>query len=198
MSPGKHHRVHAAGINKKREKRSKYSVTKEGKRNRRKRKETKFRNEAASEIREGPTYESNIALADAPSEEDIIMIPAPIVAPDATKGAGTILVSKQKESHEVIFDLETTGRGHDAEIIQIAAKAGNETFSAYITPCQHYIPSHITDLTGISMRDRNMFHKGKKVKVFQQKMPSQGLWTSCHKIPFLLGTTPIYLTRLYC
>ena len=97
------------------------------------------------------------------------MVTSPTVAPDATKGASIFLVSRQKESCEVIFFyLETTRRGH-GEILPIAAKTGNETCWAYVTPTHNFIPSHITDLTGISMRDRNMFHKGKKSYKFINK-----------------------------
>ena len=89
--------------------------------------------------------------------EDINMIPAPTSKPDSVQ------INQESDITKVVFDLETTGRGFKPEVIQIATKYGDEQFSAYLSPKKHFIPSCITDLTGISMRDGNMFFKGEKV-----------------------------------
>ena len=54
--------------------------------------------------------------------------------------------------------------GFKPDIIQIAAKHGDKTFSEYVIPSSGFISNRITDLTGISMRDGNMFSKGERVE----------------------------------
>ena len=160
LSPGKYLQSYGATINSKRKTKYKRSISKEGKRNRLRRKELKFQHEASHELREGQTYSSGIALADT-QEDDITVIPAPIVEP------ASAVITRDLETNEVVFDLETTGRCMKPDIIQIAAKHESETFSAYVLPTQHFIPSCITDITGISFRDGNMFFKGEKVDGIQ-------------------------------
>ena len=62
FSPGKYTKKYGASIDMKRRKKYQRAMTKEGKRRRRQRKELKFSKEASCEIREGPTYATNIAL----------------------------------------------------------------------------------------------------------------------------------------
>lgn len=49
------------------------------------------------------------------------------------------------------------------DIIQIAAQYDDVTFCRYVVPERGYIPRFITDLTGISFKDGNMFSNGVKV-----------------------------------
>ena len=154
LSPGKFLQSYGTNINSKRKKTYERCMTKTGKRNRRLRKEMKFQHEAGREVREGPTYATGVALQEN-QEEDLETIPSATTEP--------IITTVEKNATEIVFDLETTGRGVKPDIIQIAAKNGDDIFSVYVRPSQGYIPQNITDLTGISMRDNNMFSKGERV-----------------------------------
>ncbi|EFN63985.1 hypothetical protein EAG_09598 [Camponotus floridanus] len=52
----------------------------------------------------------------------------------------------------IIFDLETTGFGPNAEIIQIAAKYHNQEFNVYIFP-SNSIPTIVSNITNLSIED---------------------------------------------
>ena len=75
--------------------------------------------DTAIQLREGPTYESNIAT-NLP-EEDLQFIP------------GKPCVSGESEDSFVTFDLETTSLDtKTCDIIQISAICGEDTFDKYI------------------------------------------------------------------
>ena len=154
LSPGKYATEYGSQVDSRRKKSYERSMSKAGKRNRLLRKELKYQHEAAREVREGPTYATSIALED--TQEDLEAIPSATIEPDMTP--------VEQDTVEIVFDLETTGRGIKPDLIQIAVKNKDEMFNVYVRPCQGYIPANITDITGISMKDNNMFYKGEKVE----------------------------------
>jgi DNA polymerase III alpha subunit (gram-positive type) len=100
-----------------------------------------------------------VALTDTCEEDTEIIPPA-----ETEPAADPQNFDQAEEITEVIFDLETTGRGFKPQIIQIAAKHGEASFCQYVAPPDGFIPAHITDLTGIYIRDQNMFAKGERVE----------------------------------
>ena len=62
----------------------------------------------------------------------------------------------------VFFDLETTGFGKSAGILQIAAKINNKEFSTYINPTQN-IPVEATQVHGLENRRGELFRNGNKL-----------------------------------
>ena len=108
--------------------------------------------EAAREVREGPTYQTNVAIGE---DENLEAIPTATRAPSITP--------VERYVEEVFFDLETTGLGMKPNIIQIAAKTNCGDFEAYVKPLQGFIPKLITNKTGISIKDDNMFYNHEKV-----------------------------------
>ncbi|XP_015112451.1 uncharacterized protein LOC107038083 [Diachasma alloeum] len=62
----------------------------------------------------------------------------------------------------VFFDLEATGLSVTDEITQIAAKCGDASHNQYVIPEQP-IPKAITNMTGISMINKQMYYNGNPV-----------------------------------
>ena len=85
----------------------------------------------------------------------------------------------------MFFDLETTGFAGDAEIVQLAAKAGHKEFSANVLPVG-LIASSASAVTRITIGCRN----GKRVLMKDAGiMDSHSLESCirCNSISFLVG-----------
>ncbi|XP_070570122.1 uncharacterized protein [Ptychodera flava] len=127
LSPSRTCQMYGAKLDKKVQEVNDRVKTKEGKLKRLQQKEKRAQKIAATEVREGSTYEKDIGLSMS-SEKSRVEIPEPVVAPE--------LVSLPSGSYTpVIFDIETTSAYSTAEITQIAAVSGDSQFSQYI--CQH-------------------------------------------------------------
>jgi DNA polymerase III epsilon subunit-like protein len=100
------------------------------------------------EAAEGVTYESNVALLSDPGIDDV---EPGVGVLDQSLGEGDSLI--------VFFDLETTGLGADADILQLAAKNKNLTFSTYIKS-KKLIPKTATDIHGITISGGDVFKHG--------------------------------------
>ncbi|XP_046408211.1 uncharacterized protein LOC124172766 [Ischnura elegans] len=96
------------------------------------------------EAREGETYRSGMGMDG-----------------DATLISPQVLVPVTREYSLIIFDVETTGLCNSSEIIQVGAVGASE-FSVYIKPSGP-IPERISELTGLSVRDGEMWRGGKKL-----------------------------------
>lgn len=108
---------------------------------------------AAREIREGPTYCSEIALQ---TPSGIGEIPPPLSKPSFQP------IENLGIYQHVYFDLETTGLARSSHITQIAAVCGSDRFSQYILP-KIPITDKATEVTGLRVMDGKMFHDDKEV-----------------------------------
>nr|XP_058969894.1 uncharacterized protein LOC131796334 [Pocillopora verrucosa] len=83
-----------------------------------------------------------------------------IPAPPAASKMEKVLLSK--DHHQIIFDLETSGRGNDAEILQIAATDGKDDFSIYVKPC-HVISAEASAVNKLTFQRGMLFYDGKPI-----------------------------------
>nr|XP_022319171.1 uncharacterized protein LOC111121963 [Crassostrea virginica] len=125
LSPGKHTAIHVQRMNKKREN---DSVRQKGvafKRRRLELKNAKSTQVFTSEIKEGTMYQSGVDL----SNDDITSfeeIPDHVSIPNSTS---LVTVDPTPNCSFLYFDLETTGFGPDADIVQLACVCGEESFN---------------------------------------------------------------------
>lgn len=129
------------------------SISKEAKRKRLHLKAERKQMTAAREIREGPTYCSEIALQ---TPTGIGEIPPPLSKPSFQP------IENLGIYQHVYFDLETTGLARSSHITQIAAVCGSDRFSQYILP-KIPITDKATEVTGLRVMDGKMFHGDKEV-----------------------------------
>lgn len=120
------------------------------------------------ENREGTQYQSKVGLqvefetvnsGTCPLQEDLsgsdgIHYPNPMV--DFTPYVSTEGICI------IFFDLETTGFGKSAGILQIAASITNSEFSLYVNPTQR-VPVEATNVHGLENRNGELFRNGTKV-----------------------------------
>ncbi|PFX31474.1 Maternal protein exuperantia [Stylophora pistillata] len=71
-------------------------------------------------------------------------------------------VSLTKDYHQIMFDWETSGRGNDAEILQIAATDGKDEFSIYIKPSNVISPEAST-VNKLTFQRGILFYDGKPI-----------------------------------
>ncbi|XP_022806187.1 uncharacterized protein LOC111343304 [Stylophora pistillata] len=71
-------------------------------------------------------------------------------------------VSLTKDYHQIIFDLETSGRGNDAEILQIAATDGKDEFSIHMNPC-NVISPEASAVNKLTFQRGILFYDGKPI-----------------------------------
>lgn len=124
----------------------------QGKRKRLVKKIKKSCKEATNEVHEGVTF-SKYAELDHDKEQE---------PTKTTEIPQRLTLPREKSYTYVTFDIETTGRGRDCEILQIAA---GEDFNVYVHPrCN--ITEQASLVNGIQYnRDTNtMFHKGSEVR----------------------------------
>ncbi|XP_071578903.1 uncharacterized protein [Temnothorax nylanderi] len=68
----------------------------------------------------------------------------------------------REDSPQVIVDIETTGLASTADIVQIAAKCGDQEFARYMLPSQS-INCHAAEKTGLSVVGGELHHYSKVV-----------------------------------
>lgn len=119
-------------------------------------KNRRVKSNAVKELREGDSYGSSVELM---IHQDINEIPYPRVPP---KDVGI-----KSASIPVYFDLETTGLGRNSHITQMAAVCGENQWQCFVKP-KVPISTSASDVTGITMRGSQMFHRGKPP--FQQSV----------------------------
>ena len=116
----------------------------------------KFRqSEESRTVREGVTYKSGVDLETTPTETQANSIPPP---PTVDHSASRIF-----------FDLETTGLGRDADIVQISAVCKDKVYNRYVLPNKN-ISSGASAATGITYDRLNgvLLHKGQPVPAVTQ------------------------------
>uniref|UniRef100_A0A8W8JFW7 Exonuclease domain-containing protein n=1 Tax=Magallana gigas TaxID=29159 RepID=A0A8W8JFW7_MAGGI len=153
ISPGTYTRRLAALKDRINRRKKAMSITKEAKRKRLHLKAERKQMTAAREIREGPTYCSEIALQ---TPTGIGEIPPPLSKPSFQP------IENLGIYQHVYFDLETTGLARSSHITQIAAVCGSDRFSQYILP-KIPITDKATEVTGLRVMDGKMFHGDKEV-----------------------------------
>lgn len=153
ISPGTYTRRLAALKDRINRRKKAMSITKEAKRKRLHLKAERKQMTAAREIREGPTYCSEIALQ---TPTGIGEIPTPLSKPSFQP------IENLGIYQHVYFDLETTGLARSSHITQIAAVCGSDRFSQYILP-KIPITDKATEVTGLRVIDGKMFHDDKEV-----------------------------------
>ena len=126
----------------------------------------------ASSLREGETYHTDVDLQP--------------TAPDTTEIPAAAVVDGNEET--VFFDLESTGLGRDADIVQIAAVSGDRKFSAYVIP-QKRMSIEASRVTQIEVRGSKMYHHGKEVETVSLKDALMGFKSFLEglKYPLLVG-----------
>lgn len=105
------------------------------------------------ENREGQQYSSGMGFDGHDAAQEIS---APPAASKIEK------VSLTKDYHQIIFELETSGRGNDAEILQIAATDGNDEFSIYIKP-RNVLSPEASAVNKLTFQRAILFYDGKPI-----------------------------------
>ncbi len=155
LSPGKFYSQSAEKIEKKRKRDlcNKNSLT--SKRRRLNLTQNKSIHQLTNEMKEGKTYETSIGLQNS-QEDDVRVIPDIVCEP---------LYQPVDCTHQtyifVFFDLETS-LSKDCEILQLSACYSTQMFNYYVMP-QNNVCQTITELTGISISDGQMYQHGQKV-----------------------------------
>jgi DNA polymerase III epsilon subunit-like protein len=156
LTPGEHTRVHRDRLKIKRDYATKRSLQPSSKRRRLFAKRDRDRKLIAAETREGDTYRSGMAM-DAQSFQDNEIISldlaAKVIEPD---------------SEIIFFDLETTGFGKNAEVVEIAACSARGNFSAYIMPDKR-IPEKVSEVTKLTVVNNRLTHNGIPVVCTQRE-----------------------------
>ena len=137
LSPSKHSQEHGERLDTLRFQKSRRQAKREVKRRRLELKDARSQKLGATELREGVHYQTECALS---GNVDSAEISAPVSLEHYQISPDTKLV---------VWDLETTGLGTDAEIVQLAAASGDEKFAMYILPSS-YISPRATEVTGLS------------------------------------------------
>lgn len=159
LSPGTHTKKYSEIMDQRKEKNSKRFSTPTFKKRRLFLKQAKTKLRKKSESSEGVTYESNIDLLD---------------------GLGASLeisdIDSTLEPIIVYYDLETGGFAKTADILQIAAKCENRTFSVYVQPTQK-IDTKASEVHGIRLESGNLYLHGKQLKAVSLSTALQQFYT---------------------
>ncbi|KAJ8666773.1 hypothetical protein QAD02_008435 [Eretmocerus hayati] len=127
---------------------------------------------------EGCTYQSNIGFESAGG--------ALITQDDSTENCEDLVASLKSLSNTdcllVCFDLETTGRSNDSEILQIAAIFGNCVFSVYITPTKN-VDDAAYKINLLTAFDDRLFYKGNEVMTLSLESAPTAFYTFLKQIP---------------
>ncbi|XP_070573930.1 uncharacterized protein [Ptychodera flava] len=154
LSPSRTCQIYGAKLDRKTQKVNDRAKTKKGKLERLQRKEKRAQKTAATEVREGSTYEKGVGLSMS-SEQCRNEILEPVLPPDS--------VSLSEGSYTpVVFDIETTSAYSTAEITQIAAVSGDDQFSQYILPKQP-ICRIASEKTRLTVKSGKLCYEGKPV-----------------------------------
>lgn len=106
---------------------------------------------------EGPTYESGMGLLNQSATSDTI-------EPLQEHQDNNNEISMANEPSKIIFfDLETTGFGSTAGILQIAAGCNGSYFNKYVTPTTVINPK-ASEVHGVTSNCGELFYHGKRVE----------------------------------
>jgi DNA polymerase III alpha subunit (gram-positive type) len=95
--------------------------------------------------------------------------PKQYIPPPLKKSVPNVNAEVLKKCALVFFDVETTGLAVGrAEIIQMSAKHGEQTFNCFVKP-KRAIKKETSDLTGITMTRGRMYHNGLAVNSMNSK-----------------------------
>ncbi|XP_024869217.1 uncharacterized protein LOC112452964, partial [Temnothorax curvispinosus] len=111
------------------------------------------------ENREGITYQSNISF-------DSV---------DNMKCIEESTILSVENCKLVCFDLETSGRRKDADVLQIAAKVDENIFSIYIEPTQT-IDNEASQVNGLENIDGELFLNGEKLLTVSMREALQAFY----------------------
>ncbi|XP_052799250.1 uncharacterized protein LOC128230849 [Mya arenaria] len=139
LTPQKHTEMYSKKMNEERKRQKMYKSSINAKRRRLELKFERSTKAKIDEIKEGTSYESFCGFDS--SDLDILDIPDMI-----TKATDDL---EKKNINIVLFDLETTCLGKNAEILQLAAKSDDTSFSCYFLPDGDIDPkaSNVNSLT---------------------------------------------------
>ncbi|XP_052791730.1 uncharacterized protein LOC128225872 [Mya arenaria] len=139
LTPQKHTEMYSKKMDEERKRQKMYKSSINAKRRRLELKFERSTKAKSDEIKEGTSYESFCGFDS--SDLDILDIPDMI-----TKATDDM---EKKNINIVLFDLETTCLGKNAEILQLAAKSDDTSFSCYFLPDGDIDPkaSNVNSLT---------------------------------------------------
>lgn len=152
LSPGKFTLTASARLNKKRLMEKSKEVTRKYKRRRLDLKSARTLKSTVSSVQEGETYQTDVDLLTS--------------APDIQEIPPQVIIDGKETT--VFFDLETTGFGTNADIVQIAAVSGDRSYSAYVIPKKR-MSVQASQVTKIEVRGSKLFHHGQEVSVVTLK-----------------------------
>lgn len=155
VSPGKHTASFAARIDRRRKLRTMRAKLPSTKRRRNLLVEMKEVLRRSTEKSEGIQYQSNCGM-DMHTESPTSIDPQLL----ADKLPDIIILSEN--CNVVYFDLKTRGFSRTSEILQIAAKFGENTFSVYLNPSRS-IDSEASEVTGLKNITGILYLHGKRV-----------------------------------
>ncbi|XP_077999429.1 uncharacterized protein LOC144452249 [Glandiceps talaboti] len=153
LSPSRSCEIYGSMLDRKTKKVTEKKRTKEGKLQRIKHKEKRAKRIAATEVREGVTYQQDIGLSESYQNEEI---PEPIKPP-------TQVPIDLGQYTPVIFDIETTSAYSTAEITQLSARYDQHQFEEYILPRQP-ISQIASEKTHLTIVGGKLCYKGQPVQ----------------------------------
>ncbi|KAL5012907.1 hypothetical protein ScPMuIL_011458 [Solemya velum] len=159
LSPGIVYKENAVRKDTERKRQLAYTNNREVKKRKIENKLKKRNSNCAKEVREGITYKSSVATT---HHADIVEIPS-AVSISAVENVADCLYQK------VFCDIETTSLQQDADIIQISAICGTDSFDQYITPTKSVSPGAAA-VTGLTSQGGVLFYHGTPVPT----LPLQG------------------------
>ncbi|XP_070546713.1 DNA polymerase III PolC-type-like [Ptychodera flava] len=168
LSPGAFTASYAIKLDEQQKRQHEIQSTRQFKRRRLESKGKRNSKMASQEVREGETYKSSVDLA-VREEQDTLEIPPPITTPTLES------VPVENIEHVVLFDVETSGLGDDAEILQLSANTLNNSkhFDCYVLPENTYVSRQASQITGLSIVDKNgeciLLYNGKQVDTLSQR-----------------------------
>ena len=122
-------------------------ITRQYKRRRLELKSAKYKQATVSAVREGDTYRTDVDLqVSTPDTDEIPSVP----------------IINENECI-VFFDLETTGRETQADIVQIAAISGDKKYNAYVIP-RKQMSVEARQINKIEVRGSQLYCAGKRVE----------------------------------
>ncbi|XP_070579722.1 DNA polymerase III PolC-type-like isoform X1 [Ptychodera flava] len=155
LSPSRSCQIYGRMLDKKTVNMTEQTKSKIGKLKRIKQREKRANKISATEVREGATYQKDIALS-AQAEHQTEEIPEPVLCPKLNPVSCG-------EYTPVIFDIETTSAYSTAEIIQLSAVSGEQQFEGYILPNQP-ICRIASEKTHLTVENGKLCYKGKAVQ----------------------------------
>ncbi|WAR27259.1 hypothetical protein MAR_012963, partial [Mya arenaria] len=139
LTPQKHTEMYSKKMDEERKRQKMYKSSINAKRRRLELKFERSTKAKSDEIKEGTSYESFCGF----DSYDLDILDIPDMITKATDGM------EKKNINIVLFDLETTCLGKNAEILQLAAKSDDTSFSCYFLPDGDIDPkaSNVNSLT---------------------------------------------------